>query len=83
MLRNLPVASIFCSLHLKSDPWPISPALQNRNVSAPTFSINGSGSMALPRLLLIFRPRSSRPYPIIHASDHGTRPSKSVQRNSV
>ena len=83
MLRNFFADSIFCSLHLKSYPWFTSLAFQNRNVSAPSLSITGRGSIALPLLLLIFSPCSSSPYPIIHASDQGAVPVTLSHRSSV
>ena len=74
LVRNFFMDPIFCSLHRKSYPRFTSLALHSLNASAPCRRITGYGSMELPRLLLIFRPLSSRPYPIIHAFRQGARP---------
>ncbi len=83
LVRNFFVDSIFCSEHLKSFPWLTSLALQNLKVSAPNFSIIGRGSRAFPLLFDIFSPFSSKPYPIIHASDHGFSPVRFSHRRRV
>ena len=83
LLRNFLPAAIFWTLHRKSYPCVTSPADQNRNASAPMSRMTGSGSIALPLLLLILPPRSSRPYPMIHAADHGAVPVSWSHRSSV
>ena len=91
--RNLPMfhsfdkkffaVVILCSEQRKSYPKLLSAAAQNLKTSAPYLWIRGRGSITFPLLLLIFSPFSSRPYPIIQASDHGNRLVSWKQRNIV